>query len=275
MNLFRRASQKQYDGPATSAAVNYQSNSDLIVVDRQKKEEDERKKHQRQLQSSSSRRHNHMTSSSSKKKNALPDRHHVPTLASGISSRRTSQKVRNHLPARVMSPAITENSNANGNNANGNNANYNGGRLSGIPTNITFSNSHGKSNGETSSNVNNDDGSNNHQFQAQNTHARKKPQMPMEHDGGVLCLCAVPAQPSAATSVGELHIIFIFNTLFCVFLLVCCVQARSSICSNVLLLGDHNVLRAVDGKKMFSNCDGAAKRSGLLCKKTWTLEKIF
>ncbi len=88
----------------------------------------------------------------------------------------TSQKVRNHLPARVMRAASDENGAGDGNNK----GSWGGG---GIPTNIFLGNDDGAASSAVEQSPN-----------ATQT-MRKKPQMPMEHDGGVLCLCAVSPPP--------------------------------------------------------------------------------
>ena len=226
MGLIRK-NKKEYDGPAnnttaievqTSAAMqalamkdkqydnNLQSSND--VSRRRSSSGDQISKQQRRTSESSS-------------SNSINNKQQQP-LASGISSRRTSTKVQNHLPAHMMtSPIIEEGTTAanqqSRNRGSTNNNNTNNRRESSnvdIPTNlISFDTNNDNVSviSGTQSIMTSNIKSRNQQSLPQsqqsqqhiqssqqpkvNTNKRReiKPQLPMEHDGGVLCICGVPS----------------------------------------------------------------------------------
>ena len=218
MGLIRK-NKKEYDGPAnnttaievqTSAAMQalamkdkkYESTSNNDVGRRRSSSGDQISKQQRRTSESSS--------SNSNNKQQQP-------LASGISSRRSSTKVQNHLPAHMMtSPIIEEGTNLGkqqsktknrGSTNNNNNSNRRGAESNDIPTNlISFDNNNDNVSvisGTQSIMTSNIKSRNQHSQQTQssqhiqssqpNKRREIKPQLPMEHDGGVLCICGVPS----------------------------------------------------------------------------------
>mmetsp|Transcript_4807 Transcript_4807/g.10634 ORF Transcript_4807/g.10634 Transcript_4807/m.10634 type:complete len:771 (-) Transcript_4807:45-2357(-) len=177
MHFFRRSNQKQYDGPATD-------NVDSKVW------EEELDRHRRPHSLSSSlhsgggaslSRPTAMTSDKyygkknydrnrRHRKSPRHDANNAPKLASGISSRRTSRRVEEHLPAHVMRSAMD---------------NARKKQKEAMPNVIDF--------GTAKSN----DGREKRrpppsQKTQSTTHNKARPQIPMEHDGGVLCLAPIP-----------------------------------------------------------------------------------
>ena len=138
-------------------------------------------------------------------------------LASGISSRRTLTKVQNHLPAHMMTSPIFEEGTATAkqqsNNRNrGSSTNNNSRKESNdIPTNLISFDTNNDNvsviSGTQSIMTSNIKSRNQSlpqqhiqslpqpQTQSSKPTKRKelKPQLPMEHDGGVLCICGVPS----------------------------------------------------------------------------------
>ena len=216
MGLIRK-NKKEYDGPAnnttaievqTSAAMQalamkdkqYESTSNDVGRRRSSSSGD-------QIRSCAQQQRRSSESSSSNNKQQQP-------LASGISSRRTSTKVQNHLPAHMMtSPIIEEGTNLGkqqSRNRGSTNNNNNNRRESNtnvdIPTNlISFDTNNDNVSvfSGTQSIMTSNIKSRNQQSQSlpQNTSTHPKvskrreikPQLPMEHDGGVLCICGVPS----------------------------------------------------------------------------------
>mmetsp|Transcript_23262 Transcript_23262/g.56128 ORF Transcript_23262/g.56128 Transcript_23262/m.56128 type:complete len:759 (+) Transcript_23262:270-2546(+) len=177
MNLLRRTSQKQYDGPATSA-INYQSNADVVdewAVGRSRERRSSSERNYpdgaagRSLERRQRRRHTASDNRRGGRRRSSAGGE--GRLASGVSSRNrgTSQHVRgHHLPGgqRVVTPSAEL----------------------GIPKSISVGSNSGDTGGwqqqeQSAAAV------------AAPTGRERRPQMPMEHDGGVLCLCALPPLP--------------------------------------------------------------------------------
>jgi len=218
MGLIRK-NKKEYDGPAnnttaievqTSAAMQalaikdkqYESTSNNDVGCRRSSSGGDQVRSCTQQQQ---RRTSESSSSNTNSKQQQP-------LASGISSRRSSTKVQNHLPAHMMtSPIIEEGTSANqqSKNRRGSTNNNNNRRESkDIPTNLISFDSNNDNvsviSGTQSIMTSNIKSRNQHsqsshqttqhtQSSQPNKRRELKPQLPMEHDGGVLCICGVPS----------------------------------------------------------------------------------
>lgn len=215
MGLIRK-NKKEYDGPANNTtAIEVQTSAAmqaLAMKDKQYESTSNNDVCRRRSSSSgdqiSKQQRRTSESSSSNNKQQQP-------LASGISSRRTSTKVQNHLPAHMMtSPIIEEGTNlgkqqsrirgsTNNNNNNRRESNTN----VDIPTHlISFDTNNDNVSviSGTQSIMTSNIKSRNQQSQSlpQSQHTQSsqpnkrrelKPQLPMEHDGGVLCICGVPS----------------------------------------------------------------------------------
>ena len=205
MMVFHRKNKKEYDGPANNTtAVEYQNNAlhALDAIKQQQQQQHDTARHNvHQLASNNGSRR---VSSSSSSSNNKP-------LASGISSRRTSTKVRNHLPAHMMSsPIIDDKDRATGNNRRGSSSN----NRRAAPSSSSKTNRESEISIPTIIGVHPDDVSvisgvnsvampdNNNTHMNKNKTKRRevRPQLPMEHDGGVLCVCAIPPSTNNTTT---------------------------------------------------------------------------
>ena len=200
--ISRRSSKKEYDGPAASGSIGSAFRlAEEAYVDsfhRHKKKEGDRRmdssfssrqsdhsvltssfmsgRHyqgqSRHADSSSSkkgrdhssRRVSSTSSSSSCRQRKPADKQSKKQLASGISSRRTKRQVKNHLPANMMSGR------ASSNNSSGRNSRR-------------YRHSSFRSNGDSYSRS---------EAQLQYQQRNECIQIPMEHDGGILCVEPVP-----------------------------------------------------------------------------------
>ena len=223
MGLIRK-NKKEYDGPANNTtAIEVQTSAAIQALAMKEKQYDSTSNNDvcRRRSSSSGdqirsctqqqRRTSESSSSNSNNKQQQP-------LASGISSRRTSTKVQNHLPAHMMtSPIIEEGTTTakqqsrNRGSTNTNNNRRESNNSKDIPTNlISFDTNNDNVSviSGTQSIMTSNIKSRNQQShsqsqqtsQTQNTQSSQpnkrrelKPQLPMEHDGGVLCICGVPS----------------------------------------------------------------------------------
>ncbi|KAL7536122.1 hypothetical protein ACHAXR_006926, partial [Thalassiosira sp. AJA248-18] len=213
--------QKQYDGPAT-ANIDHNdwnptpSNKNRLVatnVAAKYNNNDDRHRLSSSSNNNNDRRRRKTSSSSGGRRR--PTSNNNTPLASGISSRRTTQIVRSHLPARVMSPVAEKGGQQQHHQQHYDHNNNGGGKgrvmNDEIPRTISLSNRSGDGGGGGScgdiSDDDNDNNNNNNNNNFPTTAAsaaiaaakkkEKKLQMPMDHDGGVLCLCAIPNNNSS------------------------------------------------------------------------------
>ena len=216
MGLIRK-NKKEYDGPANNTtAIEVQTSAAmqaLAIKELQTSSSNDVGRRRSsssvdQVRSTQQQQRRTSESSSSNSKQQQP-------LASGISSRRSSTKVQNHLPAHMMtSPIIEEGTNLGKHeqtrNRRGSTNNNNNRRESNdIPTNlISFDTNNDNVSviSGTQSIMTSNIKSRNQQPIPQQTQSSQrtqssqpnkrrelKPQLPMEHDGGVLCICGVPS----------------------------------------------------------------------------------
>mmetsp|Transcript_34993 Transcript_34993/g.71435 ORF Transcript_34993/g.71435 Transcript_34993/m.71435 type:complete len:778 (-) Transcript_34993:47-2380(-) len=190
--LIRRTSKKEYDGPAASSSVsemaqdayldsynrqqkkNMDSNSSIssrsvmsssVASGRHKQSQSRHSDPSRKPSSKKSRdsqRNSTSSSSTSSRQRRSSDKQSQQQLASGISSRRTSQPVKNHLPAHAMSGRRTSSNNG--------------------------SSSRKSHQDSRSSSGSGRDAA----YSAQYQQKKQSLQIPMEHDGGILCVEPVP-----------------------------------------------------------------------------------
>ncbi|KAL7544288.1 hypothetical protein ACHAWF_007675 [Thalassiosira exigua] len=234
LNLFRRPTQKQYDGPATANADHEHWNPTHRPDDKAKAKVEKEKrarsrgrskgdgrpssrprggrdgddgrrrspsKGRRESASRDGRRSaskgpRRRSSERPRRKSSERPRHTAQqqqALAPGISSRRTSAQVDDHLPARVMAAAGEPVPDVEGK------GRSSGRRGGSIPRSISVG-SIDKGDGKgDNNNGNNNNSSDNNGRSAAASHdgpsskpRERRPRAPMEHDGGVLCVCAVP-----------------------------------------------------------------------------------
>ena len=183
MNLFRRTNQKQYDGPATANIDHNEWNPTHQSSSRRRstsKPDVAAKPNSNRYTSSSSydNRQGRQSSSRSDGRRSERDRErkNVP-LASGISSRRTYDQVRTHLSAKVMSSEVDRSAGSGE-----------------IPRDISV-NPRGTNGSDIPRSTNTPPSAS-----AKAKRREHKPQVPMEHDGGVLCLCAIPPPKKTSSS---------------------------------------------------------------------------
>lgn len=193
--LIRRTSKKEYDGPVTSSSVSGVAvdTYDSFNISRRKRTgggdrrvDSHSSISSRSILSSSSSRATSSSkqyhssrgtskitsSSSSRPRRSSEKESRQKQLASGISSRRTSQQVKNHLPAHVMSGRSTTSSNKG----------RDGSRKSGR---------HGKR-GSSRGSASRDSAYYSRSSQHSQSQKSQSIQIPMEHDGGILCVEPVP-----------------------------------------------------------------------------------
>jgi hypothetical protein len=219
--LIRRTSKKEYDGPAASASVvsgvtedpflvAYHKQKMVIGVDRRMHSSSSSRQSSRGLISSSSSassshqqsqshyvprkssssgytakddqqqhpsRSQSSSSSSSSRQRRSSDKQSQRQLASGISSRRTSRRVKNHLPAHMMSSKTIRNTAS----SNTSHQDRHSSTRSSSGGDSTYSKSHASYYSSSSAS------------QAQYQQQKQSIQIPMEHDGGILCLEPIPA----------------------------------------------------------------------------------
>jgi hypothetical protein len=199
--LIRRTSKKEYDGPAASASVLSGVTDDpfLVAFNKQKMVVGgDRRRHSSSSSRQSTRGHSSSrvsgyntkddqqqhpsrrqssSSLSSSRQRSSSDKQSQPQLASGISSRRTSHRVKNHLPAHMMSSKTI--SNIASSNTSHQDRHSITRRSSGGDS--AYSKSHASCNSCSSAS------------QPQYEQRKQSIQIPMEHDGGILCLEPVPA----------------------------------------------------------------------------------
>ena len=191
--LIRRTNKKEYDGPACSVSgVAADSDTHIDSYYRHKKFGGDHSRmnnssissqsvmsssvasgrYQQSHKPSSSKKQQggkSTSSSSSSRQRRSSDKQSKQQLASGISSRRTSRQVKNHLPAHVMSGSTISN--------NGN----------------SRKKSHQDRYTSSRSSVSGDSAySRSQRTQSQYQLKRQSIQVPMEHDGGILCVEPVP-----------------------------------------------------------------------------------
>ena len=222
MGLIRK-NKKEYDGPANNTtAIEVQTSAAMQALAMKEKQYDSTSNNDicRRRSSSSGdqirstqqqqRRTSESSSSNGNNKQQQP-------LASGISSRRTSTKVQNHLPAHMMTSPIIEEGTTTANHqsrnrgsTNNNNRRESNNNSKDIPTNlISFDTNNDNvsvisgTQSIMTSNIKSRNQQSLPQQQSQPTQQTQssqptkrreiKPQLPMEHDGGVLCICGVPS----------------------------------------------------------------------------------
>jgi len=219
MGLIRK-NKKEYDGPANNTtAIEVQTSAAMQALAMKDKQYDNKLQSSNdigrrrssssgdQIRSSTQQQQRRTSESSSSNSKQQP-------LASGISSRRTSTKVQNHLPAHMMTSPIIEEDTTTAKQQSrnrGSTNNYNrrdpSNNSKDIPTNlISFDTNNDNvsvisgtqsimtSNIKSRSQQSLPQQSSQTSHQKFNTKRRElKPQLPMEHDGGVLCICGVPS----------------------------------------------------------------------------------